>query len=65
MSASIRRRAVTLVMAVLAVAVVTAAAAGTASAEVVYSNIQSPLPGDYASFGAAAYSFSEFGGAIQ
>src|ERR1700686_4504252 len=40
--------------------------AGAANAsEVVYNNIPSPLPGNFASFGNEAYSLSEFGGLIE
>lgn len=45
---------------------VLAVAAGSASArEVVYSNIVSPLPGNYASIGYAATQTSEYGGQIE
>ena len=40
--------------------------AGAASAaEVVYNNIPSPLPGNFASFGNEAYSMQEFGGLVE
>jgi hypothetical protein len=43
-----------------------AMSAGAADAsEVVYNNIPSPLPGNFASFGNEAYSLSEFGGLIE
>jgi len=43
-----------------------AMSAGAANAsEVVYNNIPSPLPGNFASFGNEAYSLSEFGGLIE
>ncbi len=55
----------------LAVAVViavsaSALAAGAASAgEVIYNNIPSPLPGNFASIGNEAYSMSELGGEVE
>ena len=39
--------------------------AGAAGAEVVYDNVPSPLPGNFASIGLAATSTTEFGGEIQ
>jgi hypothetical protein len=40
-------------------------AVGTASAEVIYNNIPSPLPGNFASVGFAATSSTQFGGEIE
>jgi hypothetical protein len=51
--------------AILAVAAVSAVAAAGASAEVIYDNIPSPLPGNFASYGNQAYSTSEFGGEVE
>jgi hypothetical protein len=54
-----------LAAAMLAATAVMAVAAGTAGAEVVYNNVPSPLPGNFASIGLAATSSSEFGGQVQ
>ncbi|MGP0100516.1 MAG: hypothetical protein ACLPUT_02705 [Solirubrobacteraceae bacterium] len=51
--------------ALLATTAVAALAAGTASAEVVYNNVPSPLPGNFASIGLAATSTTEFGGEVE
>jgi hypothetical protein len=59
------RRAVSAAVALLAVAALAAIGAGTAGAEVVYNNVPSPLPGNFASIGLAATSSSEFGGEIE
>ncbi len=58
-------RAARLAVAVLAASALAAAAAGTASAEVVYDNVPSPLPANFASIGLAATSTSEFGGEVE
>ncbi len=58
-------RAARFVVAILAVAALAAVAAATASAEVVYDNVPSPLPGNFASIGLAATSTSEFGGEVE
>ncbi len=58
-------RAARLGAALLAAAALSAAMAGAADAEVVYNNIPSPLPGNFASFGNEAYSLSEFGGMVE
>ncbi len=65
MSGRIPARSARLAAAILATAAVAAIAAGTASAEVVYNNIPSPLPGNFASIGLAATSTTEFGGEIE
>ena len=52
-------------MALAAAAALTATAASAASAEVVYDNVPSPLPGNFASIGLAATSTTEFGGEIE
>jgi len=49
----------------MAVAAMAAIGAGTAGAEVVYNNVPSPLPGNFASVGLAATSSTEFGGEIE
>ena len=59
-------RSARLAVALVAAAALSAAAAGGAQAsEVVYNNIPSPLPGNFASFGNEAYSLSEFGGMVE
>jgi hypothetical protein len=65
MRGSIPARAARLAAAVLAASALSAMAAGAADAEVVYSNIPSPFPGNFASFGNEAYSNSEFGGMVE
>jgi hypothetical protein len=52
-------------VALLAVGALTALTAGAASAEVIYNNIPSPLPGNFASIGFAATSSTQFGGEIE
>jgi hypothetical protein len=59
------RRAIGAVAALLAVTAMAAIGAGTAGAEVVYNNVPSPLPGNFASIGLAATSSTEFGGEIE
>jgi hypothetical protein len=61
----IPKGAATLAAAMLAATAVMAVAAGTAGAAVVYNNVPSPLPGNFASIGLAATSSSEFGGQVQ
>jgi hypothetical protein len=52
-------------VALFAVLAMSAVSAGSASAEVVYNNVPSPLPGNFASEGLAATSSTEFGGEIE
>jgi len=53
-------------VAIFAVTALTAAGASAASAsEVIYTNLPSPLPGNFASVGNEAYSMSEIGGLVQ
>jgi hypothetical protein len=59
------RRAISAAVALVAVLAVAAIGAGTAGAEVVYNNVPSPLPGNFASEGLAATSSTEFGGEIE
>ncbi len=59
------RRAISAVVALLAVTALAAIGAGTAGAETVYNNVPSPLPGNFASIGLAATSSTEFGGEIE
>jgi hypothetical protein len=54
-----------LAMVALAVGVLAAAATAASAREVVYSNIVSPLPGNYASIGYEATSTAEYGGQVQ
>jgi hypothetical protein len=61
----IPKRAATLAAAIFAATALMAVAAGTAGAEVVYNNVPSPLPGNFASIGLAATSSSEFGGQVE
>jgi hypothetical protein len=65
MSGRIPARITGLCAAFLTVVAVGAVMAGAASAEVVYNNVPSPLPGNFASIGLAATSSSEFGGQVQ
>jgi len=63
---STMRRIAKLTMACLAAACASALCAGAASArEVIYNNIPSPLPGNFASVGNEAYSMSQFGGEVE
>ena len=50
---------------ILAATALLAVVAGTAGAEVVYNNVPSSLPGNFASIGLAATSSSEFGGQVR
>jgi hypothetical protein len=59
------RRAIGAAAALLAVSAFMAIGAATAGAEVVYNNVPSPLPGNFASIGLAATSSTEFGGEIE
>ena len=59
------RRVISAAVALVAVAAMAAIGAGTAGAEVVYNNVPSPLPGNFASIGLAATSSTEFGGEIE
>jgi hypothetical protein len=65
MSGRIPARPTVLAVAMLAVSALMAFAASAASAEVVYNNIPSPLPGNFASIGFAATSSTQFGGEIE
>jgi hypothetical protein len=49
----------------VAAAAVAICAADASAGEVVYNNIPSPLPGNFASIGNEAYSMSEFGGEVE
>jgi len=62
---SVFKRTRYLLLASIAVASVFAAAASAANAAVIYNNIPSPLPGNFASFGNEAYSMAEFGGMVE
>ncbi len=59
------RRVISAAVALVAVAALAAIGAGSAGAEVVYNNVPSPLPGNFASIGLAATSSTEFGGEIE
>ena len=61
----IKRNTARLLVAFLAAGAFSAVAAGAASAEVVYNNVPSSLPGNFASIGLAATSSSEFGGQVE
>jgi hypothetical protein len=66
MSERIPRRVLLLIA--TALAAMSAFAIGTASAgasEVVYSNVPNSLPGNFASVGAEAYAYAEFGGQME
>jgi hypothetical protein len=52
-------------VALLAAGALVAIAAGAASAEVIYNNVPSPLPGNFASIGFAATSSTQFGGEVE
>jgi hypothetical protein len=52
-------------MALAAAFALAAIGASTAAAEVVYDNVPSPLPGNFASIGLAATSTTEFGGEVE
>ncbi len=65
MVGGIKRNSARLVVAVFTAAAISAAAAGAAGAEVVYNNVPSPLPGNFASIGLDATSSSQFGGQIE
>jgi hypothetical protein len=52
-------------MALLAAGALMVLVAATASAEVIYDNIPSPLPGNFASIGFAATSSTQFGGEVE
>jgi hypothetical protein len=52
-------------VALLAAGALMALVAGTASAEVIYDNVPSPLPGNFASIGFAATSSTQFGGEVE
>jgi hypothetical protein len=66
MTGGITVRAAKLAVAVVIAAGALAMAAGAASAgEIIYDNIPSPLPGNFASVGNEAYSMSEFGGEVE
>jgi hypothetical protein len=61
----IPERAAKLVAAIFAATALLAISAGTAGAEVIYNNIPSPLPGNFASIGFDATSTTQFGGEIE
>ncbi len=65
MNGRIPTRSAALAVAMLAASAVMAFAANAADAEVVYNNIPSPLPGNFASIGFAATSSTQFGGEIE
>ncbi|MGA2455841.1 MAG: hypothetical protein ABSG93_20255 [Solirubrobacteraceae bacterium] len=66
MNGRIPRRIATLAVAMLAAVGAIAVTAGAASAsEVVYNNVPSPLPGNFASYGNEAYSMQELGGEVE
>jgi hypothetical protein len=65
MTGRIPKTAARLSAAILAATALLAIVAGTAGAEVVYNNVPSPLPGNFASIGLAATSTSEFGGQVE
>jgi hypothetical protein len=58
-------RVAKMAVALLAVGALTALTAGASSAEVIYNNIPSPLPGNFASIGFDATSTTQFGGEIE
>jgi hypothetical protein len=62
-SRSIRLVTMTAILAVCAVAM--SAGSAMASSAVVYNNIPGTLPGNFASVGAEAYSYGEFGGEVE
>ncbi len=67
MTGRIPARAARLVVAILASVSAMALTAGAADAaqEVIYNNIPTPLPGNFASLGNEAYSMSELGGQVE
>lgn len=66
MSGRIPTRPAVLIVAILAAIGAIAASASVAGAsEVVYNNIPSPLPGNFASYGNEAYSMQELGGEVE
>jgi hypothetical protein len=65
MTGRIPKRAAKLAAALFAASALIAIAAGSASAEVIYDNVPSPLPGNFASLGFAATSTTQFGGEIE
>ncbi len=65
MTGRIPKTAARLSAAILAATALLAIVAGTAGAEVVYNNVPSPLPANFASIGLAATSTSEFGGQVE
>ena len=65
MTGRIPERAAKLVAAIFAATALLAISAGTAGAEVIYNNIPSPLPGNFASVGFDATSTTQFGGEIE
>jgi hypothetical protein len=66
MSGRIPARVVRVAAAILAAGAFAAAAAGSANAsEVIYTNIPSPMPGNFASVGNEAYSMTEIGGLVE
>jgi hypothetical protein len=66
MAGRIPVRLAALVVAMMAtLGVLAVGAAGAGATEVVYDNIPSPLPGNFASLGNEAYSMQELGGAVE
>lgn len=65
MTGRIPGRAARIAAALMAAAGMSAFAASAASAEVVFNNVPSPLPGNFASIGLAATSTTEFGGEVE
>lgn len=65
MTGRIPGRAARMAAALMAAVGMSAIAANAANAEVVYNNIPSPLPGNFASIGLAATSTTEFGGEVE
>lgn len=65
MTGMIPSRAAKLAVAILLTLGAVVLMAGTASAEVIYNNIPSSLPGNFASYGNEAYSMKEFGGQVE
>jgi hypothetical protein len=61
----IPKRAAKLAVAIFTAGALLAVSAGTAGAEVIYNNVPSPLPGNFASIGFAATSTTQFGGEIE
>jgi hypothetical protein len=65
MHGRIPARFAVMAVAMLAASALMALAASSAGAEAVYSNVPSPLPGNFASIGFAATSSTQFGGEVE